>query len=80
MSSKKMMFVVLAALVLMPHEAFAYIDPGSGSAILQGVLGALAAVAVVLKLYWHRLLRIFGIGKNSDTTMDKSGTKKTGNQ
>jgi hypothetical protein len=51
-------------LVLLVSPAYAYLDPGTGSAILQGVIGALAAIGVVAKLYWHRLMRFFGIRKN----------------
>jgi hypothetical protein len=39
----------------------AYLDPGSGSMILQIILGGLAAVAVTAKLYWRRLLRFLRI-------------------
>jgi hypothetical protein len=54
----------LLCLVLLPINAFAYLDPGTGSAMLQGILGALAAIAMVLKLYWHRLLRMMGLRKD----------------
>ncbi len=54
----------LLCLALLPINAFAYLDPGTGSAMLQGILGALAAVAMVLKLYWHRLLRLLGLRKD----------------
>ena len=37
----------------------AYIDPGTGSLILQAIAGGLAAVAVTAKLYWSRLKRVF---------------------
>ncbi len=50
-------------LLLGVGTAHAYLDPGTGSALLQGVLGALAALAVALKLYWHRLLRLLGLRK-----------------
>ena len=32
-----------------------YIDPGSGSFILQVVVGALLGASVAAKMYWHRL-------------------------
>ncbi len=35
----------------------AYLDPGSGSMILQIIAGGLAAVAVTARLYWNRILR-----------------------
>jgi hypothetical protein len=52
-------------LALLPINAFAYLDPGTGSALLQGILGAVAAIAMVLKLYWHRLLRVLGLRKDT---------------
>ena len=60
--------VALVCLALLPINAFAYLDRGTGSALLQGVLGAVAAIAMVLKLYWHRLLRVLGLRKDTLTT------------
>jgi hypothetical protein len=42
----------------------AYLDPGSGSMILQIIAGGLAAVAVTAKLYWGRLMRLLRIRKD----------------
>ena len=42
----------------------AYLDPGSGSMILQIIAGGLAAVAVTAKLYWNRVLRFLRIKKD----------------
>ena len=64
MKRASLLLVVFLSLSLVPHDAFAYLDPGTGSVILQGVIGALAAIAVILKLYWHRLLRFFGLRKD----------------
>ena len=44
-------------------SAHAYLDPGTGSIIVQALIGFLAAVAVALKLYWHKFLRFLGIRK-----------------
>lgn len=41
----------------------AYLDPGSGSMILQAVVGGVAAVAVMGKLYWRRFLGFLHIRK-----------------
>jgi hypothetical protein len=61
----------LVANLFLINTAYAYLDPGTGSALLQGVLAALAAIAVTAKLYWHRLLLFFGIRKR------KKGTEQT---
>ncbi len=46
--------------------AQAYLDPGSGSMALQALLGALAAVMVVVKIYWSRLITYFGLKKKTE--------------
>ncbi|HXE79791.1 MAG TPA: hypothetical protein VNK41_03510 [Vicinamibacterales bacterium] len=43
------------------RPAEAYLDPGSGSMLLQVILGGVAGVAVIAKLYWGRLLALLGI-------------------
>ena len=42
-------------------SAFAYIDPGTVSIILQGLIGALAAIIVTLKIYWIKILKFLGV-------------------
>lgn len=48
----------LASLAL---PAQAYLDPASGSMFLQLLLGGVAGAALVVKLYWHKLLGLFGV-------------------
>ena len=38
------------------EPVFAYLDPGSGSVILQALLGGVAGLAVALKLFGRRVL------------------------
>ena len=45
---------------------FAYLDPGSGSVLLQALAGGLAALGVVLKLYWRRLMELLHLRKRDD--------------
>jgi hypothetical protein len=58
----------------------AYIDPGSGSMILQMILGGLAAAAVFAKLFWHRLLVFLRIRKpyESSTADRAEALERTG--
>lgn len=65
----------LSLLLVAAPSAHAYLDPGSGSAILQGIIGALAAIGITLKLYWHRILRFLGIRKASNLQEDHETTK-----
>jgi hypothetical protein len=47
-------------------DLLAYLDPGSGSMILQILAGGVAAVAVTAKLYWDRILKFLRIRKPED--------------
>ena len=59
---------VLALLVISERQLFAYVDPGSGSMLLQLLLGGVAGVAVAVRMYWHRVRSFFG--SRSDNTPD----------
>lgn len=51
--------LLLLSLALAP-TSHAYLDPTSGSMVLQLIIGGIAGVGVVLKMYWHRILGFFG--------------------
>ena len=36
-------------------NAFAYIDPGSGSMIVQMLIGTLVGAGIALKIYWQKI-------------------------
>ena len=47
-------------MILNPFSvAYAYLDPGSGSMLLQLLLGGVTGVVVIVKLYWERVKSIF---------------------
>jgi hypothetical protein len=56
----------------------AYIDPGTGSIIVQALVATAVGLAISLKLYWHRLLKFFGLrkGKNPDTLTKPDNSSK----
>ncbi len=43
-----------------------YIDPGSGSMILQVMLGGIAAAAVAVKVFWRRILEFLHLSTPSE--------------
>ena len=47
-------------------KAQAYIDPGSGSIILQALLGALVAAGASISIYWNKLKDFFKKDKSED--------------
>ena len=48
----------------MTDNAYAYLDPGTGSILLQGLIGGVAGGLVVIRLYWHKFKNVF---KRSDS-------------
>ena len=61
------LFFAGVAFVFVNH-AHAYIDPGTGSMIIQGLLAAIAAGAVAISIFWHRLKDFWGrlFGRDKD--------------
>ena len=62
--------LTLSAGALVPVTAFAYLDPGTGSMLLQVILGGVAAVAVALKLFWYRIIAFLGFRKKPSSEED----------
>lgn len=50
----------------MAQVMLAYLDAGSGSIILQAVLGGSAALAVAVKLWWRSALRALHIRREPE--------------
>jgi hypothetical protein len=54
----------------------AYLDPGTGSMLLQLLVGGIAAIGVAAKFYWRRVLRFLRIRKDDpapDVAENRSG-------
>ena len=49
---------------MLPATVFAYLDPGSGSMLVQLLVGGVAAAGVALKLYWYKILRVLRLRKD----------------
>ena len=50
-------WAIVMGIVAAGHSApaLAYLDPGTGSIILQGLLAGIAAVAAAGSIFWHRI-------------------------
>ncbi len=74
-NADKLIFVFVFALALdFSNPALAYLDPGTGSMILQLLLGGVAGALVVGKLYWQRVKDFFR--KESKPPTPESRDKK----
>ena len=61
------LFALALLLVLLSTPAYAYLDPGTGSMIVQGLVAALAVVSAAIAAFWTRIRQLF------------SGHRKPGN-
>ena len=44
---------MIAALLALPQTASAYLDPGTGSMLLQGLIALVGGVMTAIGLYWR---------------------------
>lgn len=57
MATKALSLILLS---LLPVTAQAYLDPGTGSIILQGLIAGIAVAWFTIKTYWYKLAALFG--------------------
>ncbi len=55
-SSLSLLALTLLAMGLWPASAHAYIDPGTGSFVIQGIIAAVVGAGFAIKVYWHRIV------------------------
>lgn len=67
----------LYLVLVLPETAFAYLDPGAGGLIVQLILGGLAGLLVILKLYWRRLCaRVGRLGRGPRNRQSQGDLRK----
>ena len=72
----KLVLCSAAALMFITTDAYAYLDPGTGSIILQAIIAGVAGSLFVVKAYWYKLRDFLGIGQqNAETEDDMQGEK-----
>lgn len=57
---------ILVAVLACPSLAYAYVDPGAGSMLLQLLLGGVAGLFVFFRLFKQKILRLFGFRKDDE--------------
>lgn len=61
---KAFALLIIFTVVHCPN-AYAYLDPGSGSLIIQMIVAALAAIALAVRVYWIKIKMLFSRNKKS---------------
>jgi hypothetical protein len=69
MSVGQLPYFLLVLALAFPAPAQAYVDPGSGSLAVQGIIAAILGVGLTVRLYWRRLRDRFR-GKPRDDKTD----------
>jgi hypothetical protein len=80
--SKTSSYALLAvsAWLLLTREAHAYLDPGTGSYILQILIASLVGALFMLKVFWGRIIGFFSKdASESEATVREPG-QDMGNQ
>jgi len=63
-------WTIVLSLIFAAEPAFAYLDPGTGSMLLQVILGGIAAVGVAIKLFWYKIRAALGLKKKDPEVQD----------
>ena len=50
---------LIGIILVQPDYALAYIDPSAGGLLVQILLGGIAGIGVLVKLYWGKLTKFF---------------------
>lgn len=59
----------------MHFAPLAYLDPGSGSILIQILIAALLGIAVAVRASWGRIKKLFGKGQADEQTDDDADAK-----
>ena len=47
--------LILTILLIEPRQAYAYLDPGTGSLLIQMLIGGVVAALYTIKMYWYKI-------------------------
>lgn len=72
---KQKAFWLFISLFTVSLPAMAYIDPGSGSAIMSAIVGLFVAVGLAVKTFWYKIKSFF-CGKKPQVNQVPTEDKK----
>lgn len=56
---RRVLVIFVLFYLLFPRAAYAYIDPGTGSFLLQMLIAALVGTALSVKVFWNKVKNLF---------------------
>lgn len=56
---RRLVQLTAAVLLAAPAVAHAYIDPGTGSILIQGLIAAIVGALFTIKIWWRRIKALF---------------------
>ena len=62
----KKIVLFLFFVICIPSNAYAYIDPGTGSVLLAALVGSLAAIGTTISIYWSKIKSFFSKKEKND--------------
>ncbi len=69
----KSILILLLFVLSFTNSAFAYLDPGTGSYILQMLVAGLLGGVYAIKLYWVRIVTFFkGKSSSEDDSLEEA--------
>ena len=68
LSNLKFLFLIFG-LISYTSPAYAYLDPGTGSMLLTGLIAGLAAIISFLSIYWQKV-KAFFVKQEPDTDIE----------
>ena len=70
-AATKLLLLLALAFVLWPPTVYAYLDPGTGSLVVQAMVAAFFAFSLAIKVYWRKIkLLIAALFSSGSETKD----------
>jgi hypothetical protein len=64
--TRRVAMAVFALFLVLSTPAYAYLDPGTGSVLMQALLAGIAIVSAAVAAFWSRIRRLFSGRGGSD--------------
>lgn len=66
----KFFIMILTYLTVFPNKALAYLDPGTGSLIIQSLIAGFLASLFTIKIYWQKIKELLSNFNKKDASPD----------